>query len=157
MDIIPLTPVYTLEVLFQEGSAQDPILGPVIRVLLDTNLIDAKDVAKQLQVDDRKLSNAVELLTGQTLHQFILDWRFLQSQQLLLNTDLPYSEVTTRCGYANENVLIAHYKKRLNTTPHTFRTGYRIRNTNYTFNRHGYRTRLYGESHDAKNKVYSVK
>lgn len=157
MDFTPLAPVYNVETLFQEGSAQDPILGPVIRVLLGTNLIDAKDVAKQLKTDARKLSNAVELLTGQTLHQFILDWRFMQSQQLLHDTDLSYSEVVTRCGYANENVFIEQYKKRLHTTPHTFRTGYRIRNSNYTINRPGNRTRLNGENRDAKNKVFSKK
>lgn len=134
-----------------------PILAPIIEVLNHSRLIDAKDVAEKLQVNVRKLSNAVELHTGKTLHQFILDWRFMQSQQLLLDTDLPYSEVVDRCGYANENVLIANYKMRLNTTPHTFRTGYRIRNTNYSFNRHGYRTRLNGESSDAKNKVYYAK
>lgn len=157
MEFTPLTPIYNVETLFQEGSAEDSILGPVIRVLLGTNLIDAKDVARQLQIDARKLSNAVELLTGQTLHQFILDWRFLQSKQLLLDTDLPYSEVIARCGYANENVLIAQYKKRLNTTPHTFRTGYRIRNSNYSFNQNGYSKSLNCEIRGAKNKVYSAK
>ncbi len=185
MTFTPITPTYSVEDLFAKyalrmnheaaanhepdtDTASDnvedaqevldhPILSPIIEVLNHTRLIDAKDVAEALQVDARKLSNTVELHTGKTLHQFILDWRFLQSQQLLLDTDLPYSEVVERCGYATENVLIANYKTRLNTTPHTFRTGYRIRNTNYAFNRHGYHNRLNGESRGAKNKVYSAK
>lgn len=81
----------------------------------------------------------------------------MQSQQLLLNTDLPYSEVVSLCGYTNENVLIEQYKKRLRTTPHTFRTGYRIRNSNYAINRSGNHPRLNGENRDAKNKVYFSK
>ena len=99
MEFTPLTPVYNVETLFQEGSAQEPILESVIRVLRDTNLLDAQDVAAALSVNDRKLSGAVELLTGQSLHRFIFDWRFLQSQQLLLTTDLSYAEVANRCGY----------------------------------------------------------
>ena len=179
MTFTPITPAYSVEDLFakyalrdnrettsepsSEVTAENPetlvhsILAPIIEVLNLSHLIDAKDVAEKLHVNARKLSNAVELLTGKTLHQFILDWRFMQSQQLLLDTDLPYSEVIDRCGYANENVLIANYKARLNTTPHVFRTGYRIRNTNYAFNRHGYRIRLSGESRSAKNKVFTTK
>lgn len=134
-----------------------PILAPVIEVLNYTRLIDVDDVAKQLKVNGRKLSAAVELHTGKTLHCFIFDWRFMQSQQLLLDTELPYSEIAARCGFANETVLIKQYKSRLQTTPHTFRTGYRIRNSNYSFNRHGYQNRLNGECRGAKNKVYYSK
>ncbi len=81
----------------------------------------------------------------------------LQPQELLLNTQLPYTEVAAQCGYNNESSLILIYEKRLKTTPHIFRTGYRIINTNYTFNRHGYSNPLYGEKRGAKNKVYSKK
>lgn len=42
-------------------------------------------------------------------------------------------------------------------TQHTFRTGYRIRNTNNIFYCHGYRIRLRGENFDAKNKVFFSK
>ena len=157
MDFPPLIPVYNVETLFKEGSTQDPILGPVIRVLLETNLLDAQDVAAALSVNDRKLSNAVELLTGQTLHRFIFDWRFLQSQQLLLTTELSYVEVASRCGYGNESVLIDQYKARLNTTPHIFRTGYRISNSIYSINRHGLSNPVNGENRKAKNKVFYKK
>lgn len=157
MDFTPLTPIYNVETLFEEGSAQEPILDSVIRVLRNTNLLDAQDVAAALSVNDRKLSNAVELLTGQSLHRFIFDWRFLQSQQLLLNTDLSYAEVANRCGYGNESVLIDQYQARLKTTPHIYRTGYRISNPIYSINRHGYSNLLTGENRKAKNKVYSKK
>lgn len=162
LNFTPLTPFTDLESLFEkyydkEELPDEPILAAVINVLNHTNLLEALQVAETLKVNDRKLSAAMELLTGQSLAKFISEWRFFQSKQLLLNTELAYSEVANRCGYANETVLILQYERRMKTTPHIFRTGYRIANTNYTYNRHGYGNHVNGEDRKAKNKVYPKK
>ena len=166
MTFNPLAPTFCVEALFaaanvaEEPVAQmpdQPILTPVINVLMHTSTLSAEEVAKHLSVAPRKLSGAIELLTGLPLGKFILEWRFLQSQELLLKTELSYSEVANRCGYADEWNLIQLYEKRLKTTPHIFRTGYRIINTNYAINRHGRKVALACEDRDAKNKVYSKK
>lgn len=163
-----LIPTFNVEDLFNEYSTSVPqnadkadaepsehILAAVMLVLNSTSIYEARDLAKQLNVPDRKLSAAVELLTGLSLAKFIQEWRFLQSQLLLRNTELPYNEVANRCGFADEHNLIRLYQRRLKTTPHTFRTGYRIRNTNYKHNRNGYSSVLNGQNRGAKNKVYS--
>ena len=172
MTISPLTPLYDVETLFKTYSTSlhssvdavtaeelpsEPILAAVIRVLNQTNVLESQALAEKLGVSDRKLSGAVELLTGLPLRQFINEWRFMQSQQLLLNTEFPYAKIAAICGYGNESTLIFNYEKRLKTTPHIFRTGYRIINTNYVINRHGYSNHLAGENRAAKNKVYSKK
>lgn len=172
MKFSPFTPIYNVESLFKtystsinrdsvsvdsEGQVDESILAVVIQVLNHTNILKSEDLAEKLGVSDRKLSGAVELLTGLPLSKFIREWRFMQSQQLLLNTDLSYVEIAARCGYVDESSLILIYEKRLKTTPHIFRTGYRIGNTNYSFNRHGYSNRLYGEDRAAKNKVFAKK
>ena len=170
MVITPLKPLYNVETLFKEYSTSvpqnaemtenlpaEPILAAVINALNETTILEAQYLADSLVVNDRKLSGAVELLTGLPLRQFINEWRFMQSQQLLLNTELPYEKIATLCGYGNESTLIYNYEKRLKTTPHIFRTGYRIINTNYSINRHGYSNHLTGENRAAKNKVYSKK
>lgn len=170
MEITPLTPLYNVETLFKaystsvpqnkeltENLPDEPILAAVINVLNETTILEAQILAEFLDVTDRKLSGAVELLTGLPLRQFINEWRFMQSQELLLNTELPYDKIAACCGYGNESTLILIYKNRLNTTPHIFRTGYRITNTNYSINRHGYSNHLTGEDRDAKNRIYSRK
>lgn len=168
MEITPLTPLYNVETLFKaystsvpqnkeltENLPDEPILAAVINALNETTILEAQILAEFLDVTDRKLSGAVELLTGLPLRQFINEWRFMQSQQLLLNTELPYDKIASLCGYGNESTLIFNYEKRLKTTPHIFRTGYRISNPIYSINRHGYSNLLTGENRKAKNKVYS--
>lgn len=170
MEITPLTPLYNVETLFKaystsvpenkeltENLPSEPILAAVINALNETTILEAQILASFLDVTDRKLSGAVELLTGLPLRQFINEWRFMQSQQLLLNTELPYAKIAAICGYGNESTLIFNYEKRLKTTPHIFRTGYRIINSNYAINRHGYSNKIYGENRKAKNKVFSKK
>ena len=163
-----LTPIYNVEDLFKEYSTSIPenvdkadsqpseyIMAGIIQALNMTCLFEAQEMSDQLSVPDRKLSDAVELLTGLTLAKFIQEWRFLQSQQLLLHTELPYSEVANQCGFADEHNLIRLYERRLQTTPHIFRTGYRIRNSNYKHNRNGYSPIMNGQNRGAKNKVFS--
>ena len=160
MTFNPITPITSVEELFtaaNESAIEQPILAPVIDVLLHTNILEAEELAKALGVNARKLSGAIELLTGLPLGKFISEWRLLQSQDLLLNTDLPYSEVAQRCGYVEESSLILFYKKRLHTTPHIFRTGYRISNPIYEINQPGQQGLLAGENRKAKNKVFSKK
>ena len=160
MTFTPITPIISIEELFtaaNEAEKNLPILVSVIDVLQHTSIIETEELALSLQVNARKLSGAVELLTGLPLGKFITQWRLLQSQDLLLNTDLPYSEVAQRCGYADESSLILLYKKRLNTTPHIFRTGYRIANPIYEINQPGQSGLLTGENRKAKNKVFPKK
>lgn len=163
-----LTPIYSVEDLFKEYSTSVPenadksdvelsehIMAAVIEGLNQTCIFEAQDLAERLNVPDRKLSAAVELLTGLSLAKFIQEWRFLQSQQLLRHTELPYNEVANRCGFADEHNLIRLYERRLQTTPHIYRTGYRIRNSNYKHNRNGYYPIMNGQNRGAKNKVFS--
>ena len=174
MTFTPITPITSVEELFTAANVAEkdlsavpdqnhsavtdqPILAPVIDVLLHTSILETEELAKTLEVNARKLSGAIELLTGLPLGKFITQWRLLQSQDLLLNTDLPYSEVAQRCGYADESSLILIYKRYLKTTPHIFRTGYRIINSIYSINQDGRKELLNGENRQAKNKVYSKK
>lgn len=163
-----LTPIFNVEDLFKEYSTCLPenadkvdikpteyLVDAVIQALNETSVFEAQDLAERLGVSDRKLSAAIELLTGLSLAKFIQEWRFLQSQQLLHHTELPYSEVANLCGFADEHNLIRLYERRLKTTPHIFRTGYRIRNTNYKHNRNGYSPLMNGQNRGAKNKVFS--
>ena len=90
MNFIPFTPTYDVETLFKtystsitrdsvsadaEGQVDEPILAVVIQVLNHTNLLKSEDLAEKLGVSDRKLSGAVELLTGLPLSKFIREWR----------------------------------------------------------------------------------
>ncbi len=166
MTFQPITPTFSVSELFAAANEAEnthsavtdqPILAPVINVLMHTRILETEELAKTLEVNVRKLSGAIELLTGLPLGKFISEWRLLQSQDLLLNTDLPYTEVAQRCGYADECSLILLYERRLNTTPHIFRTGYRISNPIYKINQPGQKGLLTGENRKAKNKVFVKK
>lgn len=136
MQKTPLLPSFSLQELFSHSDQEigEPILDRLILVILNTHTQKAHEVACLLDVDTRKLSSAVELLTGLPLGSFLLEWRYLQSLNLLRHTDLPYEEVAHRCGFRDLHSLIHLYRARQGMTPYTFRTGRRIRNSNYASN-----------------------
>ena len=94
----PIISVEDLYTLARDQPIGIPILADVVYFLKRAPGMSGKELAKRLEVRRSYLSHAIELLTGLPLGKFISEWRLLQSQDLLLNTDLPYIEVAQRCG-----------------------------------------------------------
>ncbi len=133
--------VETVEELYE---AREPtgevIIDEVVKSIRSTRTQKAADIALLLNADRRVLSNAIELLTGFSLGQLIIEWRMLQARDLLDDESLSVQEVAKRCGFMQQKNLIIAFRRRWGTTPFAYRTGKLIRNSNYVVNR-DYHTR----------------
>ncbi len=121
-----IKPIMTVEELYARGGVPtgDTLLDAVAKVMVETQLLEGKHVAKLLGVPERKLSGAMELLMGMSLSQLIHEWRFLQACHLLKETELPLEEVARKCGFGNSRPMNLVFKKRLNTTLYQYRYGH---------------------------------
>jgi len=130
-----LTPLATVEQLYHgDHHTGDRTLDAVMDTIIKTTTHSAQDVADLLGVDKRKLSNAIDLLTGEPLEEMIMDWRAYQMRDLLRDTDLPLQEVARRCGYRETSSLIVFFRRRFGVTPLAFRTGRISRHSEYLVN-----------------------
>jgi AraC family transcriptional regulator len=59
--------------------------------------------------------------TGLTPHQYVLDCRISQAQQLLQCTSLPLSNVAARLGFASQSHFTAVFRKHTGLTPRAYR------------------------------------
>ena len=59
--------------------------------------------------------------TGLTPHQYVLDCRISQAQQLLQCTSLPLSNVAARLGFASQSHFTAVFRKHTSLTPRAYR------------------------------------
>lgn len=121
-----IKPIMTIDELYARGGEPtgDTLLDAVVKVMIETQLLEGKHVAKLLDVPERKLSGAMELLMGLSLSQLIHEWRFRQACQLLKETELPLDEVAQKCGFGNSRPMNLVFKKRLNTTLYQYRYGH---------------------------------
>lgn len=103
------------------NSVEIPILHEMVQYLILTPGINGKTLAKVLGVKRSALSNAVQLLTGETLNDLMKHWRVLTAMHLLRDTSLPYKEVARRCGYKTINALSKFMERQIKCTAYEYR------------------------------------
>lgn len=106
------------------------ILDAVVTELKDSYIRDSSVLADRLGVDFVKLSNAVSLLTGLTLNEFIIQYRILEAKEYLSKTSLSLPEIAKRCGYDSVSAFGFYFRKQVGIPPSGFRRKYRP--TNYS-------------------------
>lgn len=116
--------IITVEELYAQshtGSVEIPILQEIVPYLTRLPGINGKTLAKVLGVKRSALSNAVQLLTGETLNDLLKHWKLLTAMHLLRNTSLPYKEVAKRCGYKTINALSKFMERMIKCTAYEYR------------------------------------
>lgn len=106
------------------------ILDAVVGELKDSYTRDSSVLADRLGVDFVKLSNAVSLLTGLTLNEFVIRYRILEAKEYLSKTSLPLPEIARRGGYDSVSAFGFYFRKQVGMPPSGFRRKYRP--TNYS-------------------------
>ena len=119
-----MKPIISIETLYfqaQKDEVDTPILKDVTPYLVRSPGINGKTLAKVLKVKRSALSNAVQLLTGETLNDLMKHWKLLTAMHLLRNTSLPYKEVAKRCGYKTINALSKFMERMIKCTAYEYR------------------------------------
>ena len=81
-----------------DAPIEIPILRDLVPHLARSPGITGKALAKAVGESRRALSNAVQLLTGETLNDLLRQWRLLHAMYLLSCTRLPYLEIAKQLG-----------------------------------------------------------
>jgi len=81
--------------------------------------ITSEEIARTFFISRQKLDADIKRTMHTTLHQYIIDIRTANAAQMLTSGS-SVSEVTERCGFANESHFIRTFRKRFNVSPARF-------------------------------------
>ena len=105
----------------KDSPIQIPILKDLVPHLARSPGITGRALAKAVGESRRALSNAVQLLTGETLNELLKHWRLLHAMYLLSCTRLSYQDVARRCGYKTITGLSKFMERNLKCTAYEYR------------------------------------
>jgi AraC family transcriptional activator FtrA len=100
------------------------LLEWVERHLTEDLTIDA--LARQVCVSKRTLTRRFIETTGTSPADWVTGMRIARAKELLQTTALSVEEVAEKCGFGSSFTLRHHFRKRLQTSPLTYRTGFRV-------------------------------
>ncbi len=84
--------------------------------------ITLDNLAKQFSVSKSHLSRQFRAATGFGLSEYITIVRIRNAERLILNTDMPITEVATKCGFNDSNYFSSVFKKLKGIPPLKFRS-----------------------------------
>lgn len=121
---MPFLPIATFEqvVAFDPVDSSthtaSPLVNAVAEVLHDTKLIECKEIAKRLEVDERKLSSALSLELGMTLNELLDRYRMKQALDFISDhPDCSPDQLAQEIGYASRNGISRFLYTKLGITP----------------------------------------
>lgn len=91
---------------------------------IEDNLSDTvsnKELAKLAGYHAHHLNRLFLKQTGQSMHQYILARRLNEAKKLLLNTELPVSEVAEKCGFNSLSHFSFYFKQQIGLPPLQYR------------------------------------
>lgn len=104
-----------------DAPIEIPILKDLVPHLARSPGTTGKALAKAVGESRRALSNAVQLLTGDTLNDLLRKWRLLHAMYLLSCTRLSYQDVAKQCGYKTITGLSKFMERNLKCTAYEYR------------------------------------
>lgn len=121
---MPFLPVATFDqvVAFDPSDSStytaSPLVNAVAEVLHTTKLIECRDIAKHLEVDERKLSSALTLELGMTLNVLLDRYRMKQVLDFIRNhPECTPDQLAHEIGYASRNGISRFLYTKLGITP----------------------------------------
>lgn len=135
--MIEIKQIATVEELYRAKGARtgNIFVDGVVEFLQHVPSCEASDCAKYLKVDQRTLTSVIRIFLGKSLKEVILQWRLMQTIDLLDDPQIPFESIALRCGYRSVKQLEASMKKYYGTTMETYRSGKVRRNSNYDINK----------------------
>ncbi len=84
--------------------------------------VNVKEVLRAVPQSRRQLETRFQKVFGRTPHEEILRVQLNRASQLLIETDLPLSEIADRAGFAHVEYLSVVFKKRFGIPPGRYRS-----------------------------------
>lgn len=123
MNCKPFEPYVTLDHIYRypEASTGSVLCDAVADALCTTRYIRVAQIARYMKVEARKLSCAIEVVTGMPLTELVKSYRLHQVQQYMLahpddNLDL----VAAIVGFSSDTVLADLFRRECHGTPDEF-------------------------------------
>lgn len=95
-------------------------LAEVIENNLSNSDIDVLQVASHLAMSRRKLYGKVKALTGQSVVEFIRNYRLRKAAQILIEENIPVSQAMERVGIDNASYFSRIFKREFGESPSDF-------------------------------------
>jgi LacI family transcriptional regulator len=86
--------------------------------------IGVDEVVKHVTLSRSTLQRRFRLLLGRSVHDEILRMRLLRARELLIETDLPLTQIAERAGFQHSEYLSVVFKQRLGQTPGKYRAAH---------------------------------
>lgn len=82
-----------------------------------TKAISNQQLADLSQISIRQFERRFKQLFGTSVHQYILELRILKSCELIIEGDLPMSEIASFLGFYDQSAFIAGFRRKMGVTP----------------------------------------
>ncbi|MEO0519906.1 MAG: AraC family transcriptional regulator [Cyanobacteria bacterium P01_A01_bin.116] len=79
------------------------------------------ELARQVQLNERKLKQGFRQVMGTTVFGYLCQYRMEQAKQLLQTGNVSVQETAKSVGYASRSSFVAAFKKQFNVTPSYYR------------------------------------
>ncbi len=86
--------------------------------------IDIDMIAQAASVSRSLCCRLFQNFSAQSPTQYLTRYRLEKSQQLLRDTNLTITEISTQCGFQTPSYFTSVFKKSFNTTPKAYRSGF---------------------------------
>ena len=104
---------------------QDGINYGILQYIEENYLhITLQELAAKFHYTPQRMSTLLKELTGFSFNGYILEKKMQTAADYLLNTNLKIKDISTACGYQNQEHFIRTFKKYYGTTPVNFRNNH---------------------------------
>jgi len=87
-----------------------------------TEHISADQLSEEIMIDKRKLQKVMQVLTGLTIHNYLVKIRLDRAtEDLNERQDLTVEQVADRHGFPSSSKFIKHFRVRMGLTPKEYR------------------------------------
>lgn len=109
------------------GPGEDSLVAKVLKYVTDhiSDALTIEEIADAVGVSRRTFSRAFAKHANVTPSVFVEQVRIDFARKLLEETDVPLKTVAFRCGFSNATQMRMIFSRQLNTTPKTYRDGFR--------------------------------
>ena len=105
----------------KKTSRIDEILTYIRQNVYDTNLVKASVITKEFGMSAGTLNKLFKSEVGETLRQYIENYKMKLVMYRLRNTDYTIAEIAYQLGFSDESHLTKVFKKHYKTTPKAFK------------------------------------
>ncbi len=107
---------------YTTSAAEYKYVSKIIRYIWDNyqKKITVSDIAKTLFISPGYSRAVFKRLNGQTITQFLLEYRISRAKEFLSETNLKISEIATMCGFESQQYFTRVFNKHVGISPRQY-------------------------------------